>query len=131
MDCIMGGYHDWIPTGNRMYYWTSTTTTEASKPSDCSCSVEERCAKCCMIRYVPKSAPTGAGREVKPSLHPQNITKTTWYYEHKNCIEIIHYPGESTPSTIRIPWWRLIRSLKRCKSTQTHDSMLKEREVKP
>lgn len=51
------------------------------------------------------------------SRKPQNITKEVWYYEEKGHIELLHeirVDGNYVRTDhIKIPKWRLKRSLKR------------------
>jgi len=50
---------------------------------------------------------------MKLSRNPQKLGPHDWYYEEPKGIEIIHEEADHHFIHIRIPWWRLKRSLAR------------------
>lgn len=56
------------------------------------------------------------------SLHPQNLTPDAWYYEQPRHIDLIvwtrHKDGTRHAECVKIPWWRLRKSLARYERAQ-------------
>jgi hypothetical protein len=59
--------------------------------------------------------------KAKPSLEAQKVSEVAWYYEYANRIEVVvevrGTDGQCVAETqiVRIPWSKLLSSLKRCK----------------
>lgn len=56
---------------------------------------------------------------MKPSRHPQNISKTAWYYENPRSISVLVEARDANghhlkTTEVRIPWSRLLKTAKRC-----------------
>lgn len=60
-------------------------------------------------------------RNSRPSLNPQKIDDDSWYYEYRGRIEVVHEIRDSATGnyirtdTIKIPWRKLEKSMKRCR----------------
>lgn len=57
---------------------------------------------------------------IKPSRNPQHINKYVWYYEFPGRIDLFHEirlldNTHLRTDTIRIPWRKLEKSMKRCR----------------
>lgn len=48
-----------------------------------------------------------------PSLRPQTVTESSWYYENRGGIDVYIKAGDET-ANVRIQWARLMKSAKRC-----------------
>lgn len=60
-------------------------------------------------------------RVLHPSLAPQRLPRQpdAWYYEDLKGITLIVHAGTETKS-VRISWWRLLKSATRCGWTVRH-----------
>lgn len=77
-----------------------------------------------------------AKKRAGPPNSPTRLTEDAWYYEYRGRIDVVVWVTEPrtkfrVATTVRVPWWKLLRSAERCGKIASNEGRRPSRRQRP